>query len=92
MSSPAPEHVSPGLLAHVLVHVREWFAQDVAPDLAEARKVAGLVREAAPHLKTLADLAVTLAKADPGLSPEIVAGAEEAAEAVGQVAAALAGI
>ena len=52
--------------------------------------VAEKVREAAPALEKIASVVTQMAKADPGLSPEIVADVEEAATVVARIAAELA--
>jgi hypothetical protein len=87
---PAPEPASPEIPHGLLAHFRDWFSRDVAPDLADVKAVAGKVREAAPHLRTLADLTVTLARADPGIPAEVVTAAEGAAVVIARVAAELA--
>ncbi len=74
----------------VLHRAEEWVQEHVAPDLAAVKGDVERFREVLPHLATLADLAVTLAKADPGIPPQIHAEAEEAAEVVARIAAELA--
>ena len=74
----------------VLHRAEEWVRDHVAPDVSALKADAERFREVLPHLATLADLAVTLAKADPGIPPQILAEAEEAAEVVARIAAELA--
>jgi len=83
MSHATPD---PGVLAHI----RAWFAGDLEPEFEDLRAVAGKVRELAPALGKIAGVVTQMAKADPGLPPEIVAGAEEAASIVARIAAELA--
>ena len=83
MPEPQPE---PG----VLKRAEEWVSEHVAPDLAAVKGDVDRFREILPPLATLADLAVTLAKADPGIPPQILADAVEAAEVVARIAAELA--
>lgn len=92
MPDAAPEPVPPAGMP--LTHIEQWFAKHVFPDIADIRIKAenaiGAARKLAPALDKLSALTIQLAKADPGISPEIVAAAEEAAGIVAKVAADLA--
>jgi len=83
MSHASPD---PGVLAHI----RAWFEGDLEPEFEDLRAVAEKVRELAPALGKIGGVVTAMAKADPGLSPEIVAGVEEAASVVARIAAELA--
>lgn len=78
-----------GILDRFLSHVRSWFERDVKPDIDDLKSGMAKVKELLPGLQTIANLAVTLAKADPGISPGLVADAEEAAEIVARAVAEL---
>lgn len=70
-------------------HIAAWIEKHIAPDIERVKADIDRIRELAPGLQTVANLVVTLAKADPGISPAIVAGAEEAAEIVARAVAEL---
>ncbi len=94
MSVSAPEPVPvPEPEGAPLTHFEAWVSRHLAPDIADIRIKAEnaiiavrKVQELAPALEKLASLAVTIAKADPGISPAILADAEEAAGVVARVA------
>ena len=48
------------------------------------------IKALAPELQKVADLALTLARTVPGISPEVVADAEKAAEVIAEIAGELA--
>ncbi len=73
-----------------MAHVRAWFAHDVEPDLTDLKAAAAKVREMAPEVAKLAGLVEAMARADPGLSPDVVAEVGEVAGVVARIAAELA--
>lgn len=91
--APVPEPGNSGQ-PMPLTHLEQWFTEHVFPDIADIRIKAenaiGAARKLAPALEKLSGLVVQVGKADPGISPEVLAAAEEAAGVVARVAADLA--
>ena len=83
MSEPIP---GPGVLSRA----EEWLQEHIAPDLAKVKADVARVKALAPELKTIAHLVITLAEADPGIPPEVVADAEKAAQVIAEIATELA--
>ena len=83
MTETPPE---PGVRARA----EEWLQDHLAPDLATLKADVGRFRELIPELSKLAGAVADLAKADPGIPPQIVAEVEEAAEVVARIAGELA--
>ena len=87
MSETPPESPpEPGILARA----EDWVRDHLAPDLAAVKADVAKIKALAPELQKVADLALTLARTVPGISPEVVADAEKAAEVIAGIAGELA--
>ena len=74
----------------VITRAEHWVAEHVTPDLVKVKADVAKVKELLPGLETIASIVVTLAKADPGIPPEVITDVEGAAEIVARVVTELA--
>ena len=74
----------------IITRAENWVQEHIAPDVARVKADVDHIKELAPALEKIASIVVTLAKADPGIPPEVITDVEGAAEIVARVVTELA--